>query len=78
VFKELAKEEMDGWDGIVNYISIVEAFKQGHQSTTPIGICMNSSIKQPPPIRKTLNDMLMKGPSALADLFTVTVGFREH
>jgi hypothetical protein len=35
-------------------------------------------MKQPPPIRKSLNDILMRGPSALADLFTVTVGFREH
>jgi hypothetical protein len=45
VFKELAKEEMDNRDGPVNFISIVEAFKQGPQSTTAIRICMNSSIK---------------------------------
>jgi hypothetical protein len=66
---------MDDWQGPINYISMVEAFKQGPQSTTPIQICMNSSMKQPPPVRKSLNDILMKGPSAL---FTVTVGFREH
>jgi hypothetical protein len=75
VFRELSKEEMDNWEGPVNYISMVEAFKEG---TTPIRICMNSSMKQPSPVRKSLNDILMKGPPALADLFTVTVGFREH
>jgi hypothetical protein len=48
VFKELTKEEMDNWQGPVNYISMVEAFKQGPKSTTPIRICMNSSMKQPP------------------------------
>jgi hypothetical protein len=36
-------------------------------------------MKQPPPpVRKSLNDILMKEPLALADLFTFTVGFREH
>jgi hypothetical protein len=78
VFRELSKEEMDSREGPVNYISMVEAFTQGPQATTPIQICMNSRMKQPPPIRKFLNDIFMKGPSALADLFTVTVGLREH
>jgi hypothetical protein len=78
VFRELSMEEMDNWEGPVNYISMVEAFKQGPQATMPIRICINSSMKQPPPTRKSLNDILMKGPSALADLFIVTVGFREH
>jgi hypothetical protein len=50
VFRELSKEEMDAWEGPVNYISMVEAFKEG---TTPIRICMNSSMKQPPPVRKS-------------------------
>ena len=38
---------------------------------------MNSSMKQPPPVSKSLNDLLMKGPPALADLFSVTIGMRE-
>jgi hypothetical protein len=78
VFRKISPEEMKEWEGPINYISMVEAFKQGPQATTPIRICMNSSMKQPPPIKKSLNDILMKGPSALADLFTVTIGFREH
>ena len=34
-------------------------------------------MKQPPPVSKSLNDLLMKGPPALADLFSVTIGMRE-
>ncbi len=78
MFKEITKEEMDAWDGPVNYISMVEAFKEGPHSTTPLRICMSSSLKQPYPVSLSLNDCLIKGPSALVDLFTVTMCIREH
>jgi hypothetical protein len=78
VFKEIEPEEMADWKGPVNYITMVEAFKEGPHSTTPLRICMNSSLRQLRPVSKSLNDCLMKGPSALVDLFTVTLSIREH
>jgi hypothetical protein len=39
---------------------------------------MNSSMKQPRPSRVSLNNCLLTGPLALADLYTVTLGIREH
>jgi hypothetical protein len=78
VFKEITREEMAAWEGPVNYISLVEAFKEGPHSTTPLGICMNSSLKQPKPVSLSLDDCLVKGPLALVDLFTVTLCIREH
>jgi hypothetical protein len=33
VFKKIGPEEMASWDGMVSYISMVEAFKEGPHST---------------------------------------------
>ncbi len=65
-------------EGSRELLSMVEAFKEGPHSTTPLRICMNSSLRQPRPVSLALNDCLMKGPPALVDLFTVTLGVREH
>jgi hypothetical protein len=62
VFKEIGPEEMAAWDSPVNYISMVEDFKEGPHSTTPLRICMNSSLRQP--VSLSLKDCLMKGPLA--------------
>ena len=75
VFKELSLEEANNYAGPVNYITIVETFKVGPLATTPIRLCMNSSMK----FRGvSLNDLLVKGPSALNNIFGVTLGFRRH
>jgi hypothetical protein len=78
VFRALSQEEVGKYKGPVNYISMVEAFKTGPHATTPLRICMKSSMKQPKPSRVSLSDCLLKGPLALADLNTVTLGIREH
>jgi hypothetical protein len=50
VFKQLTKTEATSYRGPINYISMVEAFKAGPYATTPLRICMNSSMKQAPPL----------------------------
>lgn len=74
VFRRLEPEEMKNYAGPVNYITIVEAFKSDPHATTPLRLCMNSSMKY---AGYSLNDILMKGPSALNDLFGVSLGFRR-
>ena len=49
VFRELTQAEMNEWRGPVNYISIVVAYKSDPHAMTPIRLCMNSAMKQPPP-----------------------------
>ena len=62
VFKELSPQDIEEWGGPVNFITLVCAYKSGPHQSTPLRLCMNSSMKQPQPIGKFLNDLLMKGP----------------
>ena len=75
VFKKITWDEAKKYTGPVNYISIVEAYKEGPHSTTPIRLCMNSSMRFN---GVSLNDVLMKGPAALNDILSVTLGFRSY
>jgi hypothetical protein len=61
MFKPIPKEEADRYKGAVNYISMVEAFKTGPHATTPLRICMNSSMRQPKPSGVSLNACLQNG-----------------
>ena len=75
VFIKVSEQEMASYEGPVNYISIVKAFKPGPHSTTPLRLCMNSSMKFK---GISLNDTMMKGPAALNNILSVTLGFRSH
>ncbi len=77
-FRYLTGEELGAYKGSITYISMVEAYKIGLFATTPLRICMNSSMKQPMPSEVSLYNCLLKGPPALADLYTVTLRIQEH
>jgi hypothetical protein len=55
-----------GYKGTVNKISMVEADKTGPYATTPLGICMKSSTRQPLSAGVSLHDCRLKDPLAHA------------
>ena len=75
VFRKLDRGEIDAYAGPVNYVSIVEAFKEDPQATTPLRLCVNSSLKF---CGVSLNDILVKGPGSINDIFSVMLGFRRY
>ena len=75
VFEEVKEEDVNSYEGPVNYITITEAFKSGEHATTPIRLCMNSSMKYQ---GKSLNDILLKGPASLNDIYSVLLNFRGY
>ena len=75
VFQELSKEDQDEYNGPVNYVTITEAYKDGEHTTTPLRLCMNSSMRYQ---GRSLNDCLMKGPSALNNIYSVLLNFRSY
>jgi hypothetical protein len=78
VLRKLTKEEMGTYKRPLNYIPMVEGFKNGPYTTTPLRLCMNCSMNQPPPFGLSLNEYMLKGPPALVDLNMMTLGTREH
>lgn len=65
----------DNYTGPVFYVSIVEAYKTGPGATTPIRLCLNSSLRFQ---GSSLNDILYTGPTALNDLHGVAANFRSY
>ena len=74
VIRELSEEEISNWEGPVNYISHHEVFKEDSTST-PLRIVSNSSLKFN---GISFNDILMKGPNTLTDLYAIQLRFRVH
>ena len=74
VFRLLTEEEMSAHKGPVFYLTYHEVEKED-STTTPLRIVMNSSLKYK---GRSLNDILMKGPNTLNDLFTIQLKFRCH
>ena len=72
VFRLLTDEEMSAHTGPVFYVTYHEVEKED-SATTPLRIVMNSSLKYR---GKSLNDILMKGPNTLSDLFKIQLKFR--
>ena len=74
VLVEITEEEQKLWTGAVSYVTAHEVLKED-SSSTPIRLVFNSSLKYK---GRSLNDMLMKGPNTLNDLFGVLLRFRIH
>ena len=67
VFKEIPSEEMRNYQGPVRYISHHEVYKEDSASTL-VRLVLNTSLKFK---GLSLNDILMKAPNALSNLFEV-------
>ena len=70
---QLSQEEIDSWQGPVNYIS--HHGVEQNSVTTPLRIVTNSSLKNG---GKSLNDCLISGPNSLNSMFDIATRFRCH
>ena len=74
VISEITDQEMTEYDGPVYYVSHHKVFKPGSTST-PVRIVINSSLQYK---GVSLNDILMKGPNFLQNLYGIQLRLREH
>ena len=74
VVSVITEEEDREYQGPVFYVSHHEIFKPGSTST-PIRIVINSSLQYK---GKSPNDILMKGPNFLQNMYGIQLRFREH
>ena len=72
-FRVLTEEEMNSYEGPVNYITHHGVIKDS--ASTPLRVVTNSSFKNGP---NSLNDTLVRGPNSLNDMLAVTIRFRSY
>ena len=73
--RELDKNEMEAWEGPVNYISHHGVPKPSSVSTA-LRVVSNSSLKNTQSGGLSYNDLLVKGPNSLQPLLQVLADFR--
>ena len=74
--EELSQHEMDSWVGPSHYVSIQHVVKPENK-TTRMRLVINSSLKCPK-TGLSLNDMMMKGPNVLGDIWELLMRFRGY
>lgn len=72
VFAKITEEEQQSYKGPVYYVTMHEVYKPDSLST-PIRLVINSSLKYD---GISLNDVLMKGPDTLNNLYGIQLKFR--
>ena len=74
VLTEITEEEEKEYSGPAFYVTHHEVLKP-ESSSTPTRLVVNSSLKYK---GISFNDVLMKGPNALRDLYGIQLNFRTH
>jgi hypothetical protein len=64
VFQKQTREEINAYKDPLNYITIMEAYKNELFLTTPLKVCKNNSMNQLPPSGVSLNYCLKQTPCA--------------
>ena len=73
-FVEISKEEDEAWKGPVFHVNPHEVYKPDSPST-PVRIVVNSSLQFQ---GVSPNDVWIKGPNSLSDMFSILLKFRTH
>ena len=76
LIQKLSKEDLEKWDGLVNYITHHAVLKPG-STTTPVRVVSNSSLNNNWS-GVSYNDCLAKGPNSLTPLFEVLITWRTY
>ena len=71
---ELTQAKMSAYTGPINYITHHEVYKPGSLST-PVCLVSNSSFKNG---STNLNEITVKGPNTLADIYNNLFKFRSY